>query len=504
MSSVSSIGTYDSLFDEDDDGGTFSGIRFDLDVHQAVSCEDNTSNNIISPWCKATNSSCCSLCRPRVMVSGAGNDLIGPSVVVSCDSSGDGGAPTNPSELKLTPATNFKNTKPLFHPEISDSIGISIKSISIPRRYDSFVAQSCNNNNLPPTVLPADALCHVFRFLDVASLCHVRTCSTELCDAVSKDNSGWIERCKRLWSRKANVCSAARDLLTQSNMMSKNNDASSEMCAAMEAYTFAITDAATRSEISMEELCFDEASSGNEAVVWSFRFKESAGRDWTSWDPWWNGQDARKLVFLRDGTVLQAYPHGVGQSVTTCNGIQLFDVFSERTAQRDGVEVPARIQMKWRFVNHSLDLPTRPNGAYVRITVEGRDVPTYVVRRSHNGNWGFILESCWGIYASYELAPQVFPSSTFGRRSIRRTRNGGWVDVEDSDGEDDRAMQNERMRNVRRRIALFEEESTMTQNAYSQWREALLYNTGAVILPERYGSEMIEIQNAWRSSMERR
>ena len=39
--------------------------------------------------------------------------------------------------------------------------------------------------------------------------------------------------------------------------------------------------------------------------VWSFRFKESAGPDWTDWDPWWRGEKARKMVFLRDGTVKQ-------------------------------------------------------------------------------------------------------------------------------------------------------------------------------------------------------
>jgi hypothetical protein len=490
MSTTSSIGTYDSLFD--DDGGALSGICFDLDSRQVVSCDDRISNT----WCIA-HSSCCSLCRPRV-VSEAVDDLHGSTFVNGCESSGD------EVGFKSTSYTSCNSKMPSCdHDSASDPYGLTIKSITIPRSPHCFATDCCIDPK--PTALPVDALRHMFQFLDISSLCHVRACNTELRSAVSKDNPGWTEQCKRLWSQKANVCSTARDLLTRSNIIN-TEETSNETCAAMEAYTLAIHDATTRNEISMEELCFDEASNHNASAVWSFRFKESAGHDWTSWDPWWNGQDARKLVFLRDGTVLQAYPQGSEHCVTTLNGTQLFNVFSERNVQRDGPEVPSpRIEMKWRFVSHSLDLPIRPNGSYVRITVGGRDVPTYVVRRSHNGNWGFILESCWGMYASYEMARQVMPSSIFGngRRSIRRTRNGGWVDVAESDDEDDREISRDRMRNVRRRIALFEEESTMTQNAHSQWREALLYNIGAVVLPEGPGSEMIDFQNAWRNAMVR-
>lgn len=501
MSTTSSIGTYDSLFD--DDGGTFGDTCIDFDVHQIVSCDDRASN--VSPWCKFAHSSCCSLCRPRL-----GNVLQGSTFVDSRETSGDTGTPTsNDSGQHLSDTSVYlscSSKTPSCDADDHSPCGLTIKSITIPRNNNCFATDCCITNPPPTTILPLDALCHIFQFLDVASLCQLRACTTELCDAVSRDNAGWTEQCKRLWLKKANVCSIARDLISRSNMFIRK-EASSEMCAAMAAYTLAIHDSATRNEISREELCFDEASNNDAAVVWSFRFKESAGHDWTSWDPWWNGQDARKLVFLRDGTVLQGHPKGYGHSVATLNGTELYDVFSERNVQRDDAEVPTpRIEMKWRFVNHSLDLPPRPNGAYVRITVGGRDVPTYVVRRSHNGNWGFILESCWGIYASYEMAPHVPPSSILGRgrRSIRRTRNGGWVDVEDSDDEVDQEIQRERMRHVRRRIALFEEESTMTQNANSQWREALLYNIGAVILPESYDSEMIEFRNAWHDAVDRR
>lgn len=483
MSTTSSIGTYDSLFD--DDGGTLDGICFDLDVHQVVSFEGKTSN--FSPWCKSSQLSCCSLCRPRVISEAGTNDPCTncpPHVFAGNDPSG--GTRTNDSLLLSSGfLASGNNTTSSSNCEcLSDPFELPIKSITIPRSCVYFAA-GCSSN-ISPTILPVDLLCHMFQFLDVASLCHVRACNTDLCDAVSNDNKGWTERCNCLWSRKANVCSAARDLLAKSNMVNSEKT-SIQKCSAMEAYIVSITDAANRKEITVEELCFDETSSNNEGNIWSFRFKESAGNDWTSWDPWWLEQEARKLVFLRDGTILQASPPGFGHFITTHNGTRLFDVFSERTAQSDGAEAPApRIEMKWRFVSHSLDLVRRPKGAYVRISVGGRDVPTHVVRRSPNGSWGFILESCWSMYASCDMAPHALPSSNI-RRSVRRTRNENrWVDVEESDSEDDNELQRERMRNVRRRIALFEEENAMTQDGYTQWREALLYNLGAVMLPESF------------------
>jgi hypothetical protein len=268
----------------------------------------------------------------------------------------------------------------------------------------------------------------------------------------------------------------------------------------MEAFKTSVVDAATRQEVSLEELCYDELPF-KEGPVWSFRFKESAGGDWTSWDPWYNGQEARKLVFLRDGIVLQLQPKGKTAPRRIHNGVPLYDVFSERIVHRDGVDViPPRIELKWRFVQRPLDLPARPDGAYVRITVGGRDVPTYVCRRSPNGNWGFLLESCWGVYASFDLAPRGTVSPSTSRR-LRRTRNGTrWVNVDDSDSEEP----SDHTRNVRRRTNLVVEESAMVVTGHSQWREALLYNIGAVALPEGNADSEQEVRErfnlAWRNS----
>lgn len=379
---------------------------------------------------------------------------------------------------------------------------IMIPRSSTPQEASVLSSSSVENTDYVTSFLPDDALCSVLKFLDVNSLLRLRECSSKLRSAASSNDAGWKNHCASLWSKKANVCARAKSLLAQSSTHSSSIPSHVTQNMAMEAYKTSVVDASTRKEVSLEELCFDE-SPNKRGPIWSFRFKESAGSDWTSWDPWWNGKEARKMVFLRDGRIMQLQPQGKTGPCCSHNGIPLYDVFSERTVHRDGVDIiPPRIELKWRFVQRPLDLPARPEGAYIRITVGGRDVPTYVVRRSPNGNWGFILESCWGVYASFDLAPRgQGPSSMTPRRRLRRTRNGTlWVDVDDSDNED--SVHDSHGRNVRRRTDFFVEESAMVVTGHSQWREALLYNIGAVALPEGNNTraEEREFDLAFRNS----
>ena len=336
------------------------------------------------------------------------------------------------------------------------------------------------------TNLPDDILCIVLKFLDVKSLLRMRECNTKLCSAASSNSAGWRNHCGSLWSKKVNVCSRAKSLLALS-VHPRSISLKKGAAMAMEAFKTSVVDAATRKEISLEELCYDESPLKG-GPTWSFRFKESAGIEWTSWDPWWNNQQARKLVFLRDGSILQVQPQGKTAPCQIRNGIPLYDVFSERLVHRDdGVDViPPRIELKWRFVKRPLDLPARPECAYLRVTICGRDLPTYVVRRSPNGNWGFILENCWGIYASFDLDPRRSVSSYISSRRRRRTRNGTRrANVDGSYGDDpDQNSRDDQARNVRQRTDAFEEESAMVVTGRLQWREALLYNIGTVVLPE--------------------
>merc|ERR1711862_1035105 len=61
-------------------------------------------------------------------------------------------------------------------------------------------------------------------------------------------------------------------------------------------------------------------------------------------------------------------------------------------------------------------------GSYIEFTVGGRDVPTYFVRRSPTNNWGFVMESCWGVLASFDLPkrPPYQHRITRRARSLRR------------------------------------------------------------------------------------
>ncbi len=549
MSTINSLGSYESLFDDDD--GTLGGICFDIDDASPQQRQQaSSSNNGHTSWCKSSASSCCSLCRLPVvseagedesnvlfpglssndasLISGRPRNVTNNHGLVSLSRAAAAAAAASPSgqvtsSSRLQALYSCGNNK--FGNNCCDgnnqgSQVVPIKSISIPRSCFSrkpYATKSLSSSTTTgidylssESSLPDDALSHIINFLDVKSLVNLRGCSKKLYLAVSKDTAGWVEHCHRLWSKKANVCSAARSLLLKDEVAADAD--TSVKNTAMEAYKLALKDS-SRGEILHDEICYD-AHPTSKGIIWSFRFKESAGRDWTSWDPWWNHEDsARKLVFLADGSIMQVYPQASqGSETRVVHGTKLYHVFSERTVRNgDGVEVPApRIEMKWRFVRRPLDMPEREEGAYVRITVGGRDVPTYVCRRSPNGNWGFVLESCWGVYASFEFAPKSRPTSILDhhrRGRLRRTRDGGqWVDVDESDGEDsvegeDEEDQRERMRNVRRRIDLFVEESAMTQTGYSQWREALLYNIGAVTLPEGIGNPSDEFDNAWQNAM---
>ena len=163
------------------------------------------------------------------------------------------------------------------------------------------------------------------------------------------------------------------------------------------------------------------------------------------------------------------------------------------------------MRMTWRFLTRPMDLPSRPLGSYVRFTVGGRDVPTYAVSRSPTGNWGFVMESCWGVYGSFELPPRrprQRPART--RRAVLRRRGGDgngavWVE-EDEDSSSNNGSNNN---NAQQRTAAataaaaeLQDESLRLTNEL-QWREAFLYNVGARVLPE--GDQATdEFDRAWQ------
>jgi len=260
----------------------------------------------------------------------------------------------------------------------------------------------------------------------------------------------------------------------------------------MSAYKLSVYDAKYREELRPDELFFD--TSTGEGIVWDFRFKETAGNDWTSFDPWWAGGKARKMVFLPDGTVRQI--------LQSC-GSTAFSLHPPfRDLNNDAANGPESLvpplKMTWRFVGKPMDLPDRPRGSYLRLTVDGRDVPTYVVHRSRKGDWGFVIESCWGVYSSTPLPRrQIIDTLQPARRTrmrLRRTHDGArWLNVDgietDSDEEGDQVTASA--------------DSTFSMSTRRQWREALLYNYGAVSLPEGEHASA-EFDRVWNQSFQLR
>ena len=394
-----------------------------------------------------------------------------------------------------------------------------------PRQDQNIVINNDNNNNdvtveeaaitITFVGLPTDLMCNCLQFLDVTTLLRMRTINTSFRDIASQNEAGWTDLCKRLWKTKIHILKAAKE-------RNLEDDDSSMMTA----YRLALVDGRTRQHVTREEFIYNPET--NKGTIWSFRFKEAAGPDWTSWDPWFNGNKCRKMVFLQDGCVKQYteqqqhksdnddQEHGdngnndtqieVGNdgddSHDSLNGT-LSEISFVRQQQQEALLNDPPVSMAWRFCTQPLDFPRREQeGSYIRLTVAGRDVPTYVVRRSPTNNWGFILESCWGIYSSFELPPKrqpLLPNNQHqarqhpppplqrrrSRRVLRRAHDsfGNWHNVEVFVDDDDFSGQQQQEEDLDLDCLLVDEEHFQVTSGL-QWREAFLYNFGARTLPE--------------------
>lgn len=327
----------------------------------------------------------------------------------------------------------------------------------------------------PFSNMPDEMICNIASFLDVLTLAQSfgKICS-RFQELSTRNEAGWEDHCTSLWSAKAHVPKWARLMLARRRAF----------CA----YRLSLHDSVRRQEIEEDELCFDPRS--GTGFVWDFRFKENAGPQWTQFDPWFSGGKARKMVFLKNGRV-QQLESGKQQGTYT-----LSPPFST-VLDLDGNEAPASLDFKWRFMARPMDLPDRPIGAYIRLTVDGRDVPTYVVHRSPTGDWGFVMESCWGVYSSTTLPSkeQIRSIPTHPRRRsrmrLRRTRNGGrWFDVDglETESEDESLSP----------LSL-EDDDSFSVSTRRQWREALLYNSGCSRLPEGDGAAA-EFDRVWNQT----
>lgn len=473
----------------------------------------------------------------------------------------------------------------------------------------------------PLKVLPEDLIFRITGFLDAPSLLQLRCVNRAYYRLASQNEAGWDYLCEVLWRDKIHVAPEARQRTRRGNQKNDGNNNNNNTnrnhtgtdehhdefgrTSSMIAYQVSLQDATSRQFITRPELVFDlETETG---TIWSFRFKESAGAEWTSVDPWFQGRPCRKMVFLPNGTVKQyidpsqltlpmekpssleannnddrrggaavatgssapeaaaALPHNPLALGGTNNShfVDAEVVFAAEVNEinhhgnnhnnnnnswfrlqgrldRSGdLPIPSLSNVRrlrngarlvdpptpitWRFSTRPMDLPPRPFGSYIRFSVGGRDVPTYAVRRSPTGNWGFVLESCWGLYASFELPPRVRNASR-RRRRLRRTEEGGplWIDAADSDEEsenDDHYTEHDLSElgwrvghgyNTRANARvgggaspaslalLLQDDSALPITSDLQWREAFLYNVGARVLPEGdHATE--EFDRAWET-----
>lgn len=276
--------------------------------------------------------------------------------------------------------------------------------VSVTRDMFSYDATATTDDDRHVLDLPDALLGHCASFLSASDvLLTFAPVNQRLWNISSHDGAGWKDRVQQLRERYqfVSVRPPPTTTLTQNTWVSTFYDS--------------LTDVRQRNYIHMHELCYDVSG-----TVFQFRFKAAAGQSWTENDPWFTTRKAKRVVFLRGGDCRELMEDGsLGENQTH----------------------------SWRWIARPMDLPRRPQntGHYVRLTIEGRDVPTYSVRRSETGNGGFVLESCWGMFSSFEMTDEL----------------------------------RERITNE------------------IQWREAFLYNVGSRMLPE--GEEATEqFDRAWR------
>jgi hypothetical protein len=194
---------------------------------------------------------------------------------------------------------------------------------------------------------------------------------------MASDTQLWRLFCRRLWEDKVYIPAKIRDML---------------LSAPQRAYFESIRDS-KRTWITTEELC---------DFKWSFRFKKAAGEMWRQVDPWWHDMPPIRMGFLPDGRTLIP----IGFPSPLADGSQRFWKFVSSAAGRSG-----------------------PPGSIVQVN----NYPPYIVSRFHN--WGFMMQSCWVLYASFPLPPRgaepLLEDAALGLTTFQMRReivlfNSGW------------------------------------------------------------------------------
>jgi hypothetical protein len=377
-------------------------------------------------------------------------------------------------------------------------------------------------------MLPDEVWYRIGQYCDVPDLYHLRQCHPKLRRLLSHNAAGWKNQCRLLWRGRYHVCPAAVAMVQAMPSNDDDNDESNrgrerrrrqthapslsqqrkqqkddEARNHLRAYEMSVRDA-VRETLTDDELC---------ATIWWFRFKESAGQDWIRDDPWHRGGDAVRMVFLRDGRVVN-----VPAPTTTNNHNNAAQLLAGLVISWQWIECPALLDDNATITTH------RGRGAYLRLTVSGRDVPTYIVRR-FAPNWGFIMENCWGVFASFELPPKKMMPTTMGLLLQLTTGPASSPPHQHLHPRDDppddvgggpprkRPRPTTTTTTGGKKVTIDDltTECYFIVNGQNQWREAFLYNIGARHIPHgpnameafRHACEAAFLHNANHNTSER-
>ena len=189
---------------------------------------------------------------------------------------------------------------------------------------------------------------------ELLSLGRVNKFYQEICAA----DDLWELQCMGFWADKVFVPAKCKDLAASGQHR--------------KAFSEAIRDS-KRTWITAEELC---------GLEWHGRMKEAAGEHFTDTDPWWTGEGSKPASrFHMDGTTTRGITTGHGDTP---------------------VQTPSG---EWRFVRSTCGR-TGPVGSFIRMKHRGlgRETPTKIVYR--HSNWGWVLDGCWSVSASFPLPPK--------------------------------------------------------------------------------------------------
>ena len=485
--------------------------------------------------------------------------------------------------------------------DCSHAAANTIQSMDASQSSSSSSSSSSCQDDCPGILsLPDELLAAIGTYLNVGSLKQARLVCHKWNTVLSTNTAGWTAHCQRLWHRKQGLVppslvnasmgidddndDAAFGIPKGSGTVSNNPTTipktksaihnSSSMTpdrpslstppsthngnttSALRAYQASCRDARLRHLVHWEELVYDPIH--GHSTIWEFRCKHAAGPAWTAMDPWHAGKAPRKMVFLPNGSVQQIMTtkettHDNNDEPKGGPLIRLGPPFADPSSTNNSNEFWEDLPVTWRFIKHPLDLPAKTVGAYVRLTVGGRELPVYLVHRSPTGNWGFLMENCWGVFASFALPPKqnkttttittpcgeplssndsletldsypgpmqergtltryqdsdCIPSRNVGQSTtttiLHPENNNGLHRMEQQRGTSQpkaaSEQDDERCRTWRKRDLLEDESLSVTRQW--QWREALLFNMGATTLPQGPNATQL-FEQTWQEAMRR-